>query len=250
MKDILLILGGLVAGLVIWILKELISGQLKDKAKTIISPEGEVNDAEKFNPAKLVTGIVSVVRGDLWGKTISQELSLRTWMIRLAIIGVIIGVIFGYGYYKGQLGKPVVIDWRGKEEFVKLNEHYLHIQKDGSMQVLDKDKKTVLKDIKVKDLDNLRKYLRPYGFILEPIAVIGAGAGTETAGFEGGIGVRYLKYFKWVADICLTNKGIYPFGVSYKLTDNSAIGLSVGSGFKGNDIGLFKRFLLKFTIKF
>jgi hypothetical protein len=250
MKDILLIAGGLIAGLIIWFLKSLISGQIKNRAKTIVSPEGEVNDRESFNPKKLIEGIVSVVRGDLWGKTINQELSLRTWMIRLGIIGIILGVVWGYGYYRGQLGKPVVIDWRGKEEFVRLNEHFLHIQKDGSMQVLDKDKKTVLKDIKVKDLDNLRKYLRPYGFILEPVAVAGVGISNASAGLEGGIGLRYLKYFKWIADICITNKGFYPIGVSYKITDNSAIGASIGTGYAKGERGLFERILLKFTVKF
>jgi len=79
---------------------------------------------------------------------------------------------------------------------------------------------------------------------------VGGGLGVEKRGFEAGIGVRYLKYFRWVADICLTNGGFYPFGISYKLSDNSAIGLSVGTGFKGQDVGLFKRFLLKFSIKF
>ena len=237
--DLLLIGNGLAAGLIIWFLKNLISGQLKAKIQN-----------EKFDNKKLITGITSVVRSDLWGKTVSQELSIRTWMIRLAIIGIIMGIWGGYCYYKGQLGKPVVIDWRGKEEFVKLNEHYLHIQKDGSMQVLDKDKKTILKDIKVKDLDSLRKYLRPYGLILEPIAVGGVGMSNAGAGFEGGIGIRYAKYFKWVADMCVTNAGFYPFGISYKLTDNTAVGLSVGTGFKKGERGLFERWLLKFSIRF
>jgi len=239
MKDILLLSGGFLAGIIIWILKNLISGQLKAKIQN-----------EKFDTKKLVTGITSVVRSDLWGKTVSQELSIRTWLIRLAIIGIVMGVWGGYCYYKGQLGKPVVIDWRGKEEFVKLNEHYLHIQKDGSMQVLDKDKKTVLKDIKVKDLDNLRKYLKPYGFILEPVVVGGLGISNVKAGMEYGIGIRYAKYFKWVADVCLTNGGFYPFGISYKLSENSAFGVSVGTGFNKGERGFFEKVLGKFTIKF
>jgi hypothetical protein len=179
-------------------------------------------------------------------KDISSIFNLR----KLIIIGVIIGLIYGYGWYKGHQGVQPILDWHGKEEMVALNDHYLHILKDGTMEILDSDKKTVLKKLTVKDFENLKKNSRPYGLMIEPIAVGGLGISNAGAGIEGGVGVRYAKFFKWVADICLTNAGFYPFGISYKLTDNTALGLSVGTGFKKGERGFFERWLLKMTIKF
>jgi len=250
MKDILIIGSGLLAGLIVWFLKTVLSNQLKAKAKAIVSPEGEVNDIEKFNIKKLFEGMGSLVRGDLWGKSLAQELSLRTWAVRLALLGIIIGVIYGYGWYKGHQGLQPVLDWHGKEEWVSLNDHYLHVKPDGSMEIVASDKKTILKKLTVKDFENLKKNSRPYGLIIEPVIVGGFGISNAGSGIEGGIGIRYAKYFKWVADICLTNKGLYPFGVSYKLTDSSAIGLSAGTGFKKIERGFFERFLIKYTGKF
>lgn len=229
-KDILLIAGGLVAGLVIWLFKELISGQIK-----------ATKAGEPFDAKKLVNGITSVVRSDLWGKSISQELSIRTWLIRLGIFGVIVGCIYGWGWYKGTQGLQPVLDWRGKEEWVSLNEHYLHISKDGTMEVVAKDKKTVLKKITVKDIENLKENLKPYGLILEPIVVLGGSVGTK-AGFEAGVGVSWLKWYKYNADAFLSNLGLYPVAVSYKLTDNSGAGLGVGVGYRGDRrvIGYYK----------
>jgi len=234
LKDGLMIFGGLIGGYLFVKIRQKIINQTKEVA------------VEKFNLPKFTSGMLNVTSSVGWAKDIHSLLNLR----KLIIVGVIISCIYGYGWYRGQMGKPVMLDWRGKEEYVRLNEHYLHIQKDGSMQVLDSDKKTVLKEIKVKDLDSLRKYLRPYGFILEPVVVGGFGISNANSGIEGGIGLRYMKYFKWVTDICLTNAGFYPFGISYKLTDNSAIGLSVGTGFKKGERGFFERWLMKFTIKF
>jgi len=180
-----------------------------------------------------------------------QPMKLLTHFIKTAIVIAIIALgIFGYGYWQGHQGVQPVLDWHGKEEMVSLNDHYLHILKDGTMEILDSDKKTVLKKLTVKDFENLKKNLRPYGLVFEPVAVGGLGVSNAGAGFEGGIGLRYFKYFKWVTDICLTNAGFYPFGISYKLTDNTAVGLSVGTGFKKGERGFFERWLLKFTLKF
>jgi hypothetical protein len=199
--------------------------------------EGEV---EKFSRQKLATGMLTVNNGVLWAKDIASIFNLR----KLIIIGVIIGVIFGYGYYKGRLGKEVHFDMRGKEAIIQLNEHYLHIEKDGTANVVDKDGK-ILKTIKVKDIDGLRQAMRPYGFILEPVLALGFGIGQSGSNFEGGAGLAWIKYFKWRVDSILTNKGIYPLGFTYKISENSGIGISGGYGFKGD-----QRVIIKYTIKF
>jgi hypothetical protein len=102
------------------------------------------------------------------------------------------------------------------------------------MQVLDKDKKTVLKDIKVKDLDSLRKLLRPYGFICEPVVVAGGSLGETGAGVEAGAGLSWFKWYKTKLDSFITTRALYPLGVSYSITDNSGAGIGGGVGFKGD----------------
>lgn len=231
-KDIMMLIGGLVAGLVIWLFKELISGQIK-----------ATKAGEPFDTKKLVNGITSVVRSDLWGKTISQELSIRTWLIRLGIVGVIIGVIYGYGWWKGTQSKPVNFSLNYEQEITisipkntkafnkpKYSSVAFWIKEDGSKEA-----------VTIKDIPSLVKKLKPYGLILEPIAVVGGSIGNK-AGFEAGAGLSWLKWYKYNADAFLTNLGVYPVAVSYKLTDNSGAGLGIGYGYKGDKrvIGYYK----------
>jgi hypothetical protein len=275
MKETILLLGGgLIAGIIVMFMKDFIFKKFKKEIPKLI-PEDEKTklldlynkglvtlnhlkslgieveqkigtEVEKFSGQKLATGMLNITSPIHWAKDIVSIFNLR----KLIIIGVIIGLIYGYGWYKGHQGVQPILDWHGKEEMVSLNDHYLHILKDGTMEILNSDKKTVLKKLTVKDFENLKKNSRPYGLILEPVVVGGFGISNAGAGIEGGVGVRYAKFFKWVADICLTNAGFYPFGISYKLTDNTALGLSVGTGFKKGERGFFERWLLKMTIKF
>ena len=252
MNNITMIASGLIIGLLIWLFKEILSNQLKAKVQAITSLEGSVNDKEMFNPKKLVEGLSSLVRGDLWGKTLANELSLRTWMVRLALLGIIIGVIYGYGVWKGRQSTPVKFEINYEQEMT------IPIPKDARAFYKPKNSSIaywILEDgtkrqIVVKDIPQLAKALKPYGFMLEPVLVAGLGAGNQSIGFEGGVGVRYAKYFKWLADVCITNKGFYPIGVSYRITENSAIGISSGFGFKEGERSLFGRIIGKFTVKF
>jgi hypothetical protein len=230
-KDIIMIVSGLIGGI----------GLLLIKNKVFSSAKKEV---EEFIPDKLKEGLTDITSKVKWSKTLSQELSIRTWLIRFAIAGIILGVVFGYGWYRGTLGKPVLFDLKGKEAIIQLNEHYLKIEKDGTAKVVDKDGK-ILKTIKVKDIDGLRQALRPYGFKLEPIVVAGGSMGESGAGFEAGAGVSYFKWYKTKLDAFLTNRGIYPLAVSYSITDNSGIGLGAGLGFKGD-----KRVILYYKWRF
>jgi hypothetical protein len=174
-----------------------------------------------------------------------QPMKFLTHFIKTGIVLLIIaGLIYGWGWYQGTQGKPVQFDLQGKEATIKLNEHYLRIEKDGTANVIDKDGK-VLKVIKVKDIPELRKAIRPYGFKLEPIALVGGSIGEAGAGFEGGAGVSWFKFYKANLDSFLTSRGLYPLGVSYSITDNSGIGLGGGIGYKGD-----KRAELYYYFKF
>ncbi len=180
----------------------------------------------KFNKKEFIKGL-NLFRGDLWGKTF--VLMIRHWII----YSVILLIVFGYGKYTGLKERIPTFDLKGKETYIKLNNHYLHIKKDGTAEVVDNDKKTVLKTIRVKDIPVLREKLKPTGIDLELIGVLGCGRK-----FQGGIGLQLFKWFKWRLDTFLTNKGYYG-GVSYKIEfkkiNNSYLGLGYGIGFKEGD---------------
>jgi hypothetical protein len=214
LKDILMVVGGIIGGYLF----------VKIRQKIINSAKETVS--EKFSLSKFLSGIFNLGSAVDWAKDVSSIFNLR----KICIVGVIVSVIYGFGWYQGKIGKEVLFDLRGKSAMIKLNEHFLKIEKDGTAKVVDKDGK-VLKTIRVKDVDGLRQALRPYGFQLKPIGVIGGSVGGESSGFEGGLGVSWFKYFKWNLDSFLTNRGIYPLATSYQITDNSGIGLGVGCGY-------------------
>lgn len=234
LKDILMILSGLIGGYLFVKIRNKIIEITKAKAT------GVNNTVERFSLPKFLNGMTNLGSPVDWAKDIYSLFNLR----KLIIIGVILGVIFGYGFYKGKTGKEVHFDMRGKEAVIELNEHYLKIEKDGTANVVDKDGK-ILKVIRVRDIDGLRQALRPYGFKLEPIVVAGGSVGESGAGFEAGAGVSWFKYFKWNLDSFLTSRGLYPLGASYQITDNSGIGLGAGMGYKGD-----KRVVLYYKWKF
>jgi len=217
LKDIIMILSGL------------IGGYLFIRIRQFIIKRGVETVKDNFDTSKFSKGMLSVSDRVLWAKDISSIFSIR----KLIIYGLIIGVVFGYGYFKGRKGAPVHFDMRGKEATIQLNEHYLKIEKDGTAKVVDKEGK-VLKTIRVKDIPELERALRPYGFMLEPIVVAGGSLGETGAGIEAGAGVSWFKWYKTKLDSFLTTKGIYPLGVSYSITDRSGVGLGAGVGYKGD----------------
>lgn len=186
---------------------------------------------EKFDSSKFTEGLFDIFNPVLWAKDITQLFNIR----KIVIYTLIVGIVFGYGYYKGLLHRPVKIDiGHGKEAIIKLNGDSLHIYKDGSVYVED-EKGNKIKQIQVKDIPELKKKLKPYGFDIKPIGVLGTSIGENGSGqFEGGAGISWFRYFKMRADSFITNKGIYPFGVSYKITDNSGVGIGSGMGYKGD----------------
>lgn len=224
MKEIIFVVIGIVFGYIMVLIRNKIIKKGIEEVK------------EKFDTDKFLKGMFSVSNNVLWAKDISSTLNAR----KIIIYSLIIGVIFGYGWYKGRLGAPVQFNLHGKEALIKLNGHFLRIDKNGNAFVVDKDGK-ILKTIRVKDIPSLRKALRPYGLIFEPIVVAGVSLeGKKEENNlkiipEGGIGVSWFKYFKAKLDSFITNKALYPFGVSYSITDNSGIGLGLGIGYKGDE---------------
>lgn len=200
---------------------------------------------EKFSWKKFQKGTFSILNPVEWIKSL-KEIGLFD-IRKLIIYALIIGSIYGYGYVKGIRNKPVHFDMRGKEAHIALNEHVLHILPDGSAQVEEQDG-TILKKIKVVDIPQLRKALRPIGFQLEPIGIMGMGMGKNDenqSGIqgEGGAGISWFKFHNFNLDTFITTRGFYPLGTSYKLhkigLKNSSIGIGGGKGFKGDTRGIF-----------
>jgi len=218
-KDIIMVASGIIGGLFVVLIRNKIVAQTKEVT------------TEKFNLPKFTSGMLNVASPVGWAKDIHDIFNLR----KLIIIGVIIGVIYGFGWYKGKQGVQPILDWHGKEEWVSLNDHYLHILKDGTMEVVASDKKTVLKKITVKDLENLKKNLKPYAFELKPFVTAGGSLGESGVKAEAGAGIQWFHYFKWNLNSFLTNVGIYPLGLAYKITDNFDILAGAGLGYKEGD---------------
>jgi len=207
------ILIGITIGLIIFSFRDFLFSKAKE----------EVFDKKKLKK------FVRLNEASLWIKDIYHLLNLR----KLIIYSIITLSIFGYGKYVGLKERVPTFDLKGKETYIKLNEHYLHVKKDGTAEVVDKDKKTVLKTIKVKDIPVLREKLKPYGLDIKPIGILGYGKGGEA-----GAGLQIFKWFQWRLDGFLTNKGVYG-GVSYKIhfkkINNSYLGLGYGIGYKEGD---------------
>lgn len=179
-----------------------------------------------------------------WIKSIKEIIDLR----KLTIYGIVIGAIFAYAYFQGRGDTPIQtnLDYHEEHKMI-LNGTYIHKPK-YSNDIYLKDTKTnkIIKHMKAKDFPLLAKKLKPVGFILEPVGIVGIGAGTVSgSGMEVGAGISWLKCWKWKIDSFLTTRGIYPLGASYQITNNTGIGLGIGKGWTGDN-----RVILYGRIKF
>jgi hypothetical protein len=202
---------------------EKISKEVSDK----ISSEVKVL-TEKFSVQKFLAGF-NLANPVVLGKWLTS--AIRTTII----LTVIVGIIFGVGYYKGFHGKPIKIELKdGKEAYIKLDGHWLHIAGTGSVYIEDENGK-VIKQITAKDVKGLAEELKPFGFELRPFAALGVGASLDNVGAEAGIGVQWAHFYKIQFDSLITTGGFYPLGFSYSLRDikmpNSSVGIAIGQGY-------------------
>ena len=187
---------------------------------------------EKFEFKKLLK-IFDLTNLVEWIKSLKEIgiLDVRKWMIVLFIAGI----VYGYGWYKGKLNAPVQIPFDYTTEYkMKIDGHFLYKSANSNdLQIVDKNG-NVIKDIKLKDFPAFAKKLRPIAFELKPIGIFGGGVGGDKNGFEAGAGISFIRYWKWRLETFLTNRGGY-LGTSRKITNNSAIGIATGKGYKGEN---------------
>lgn len=215
-----LLLLGIIVGIIFSYLRGKITNKVKDEAK------------EKISWKKFRAGVFRLTDPVSWLKTLATWFNIRN----LVIAGIITGAVYGVGWYQGRMGKPVQINLAYEKEFkMKLDGDYLHKPKNSQELMVVDDKGNVIKEIKVKDIPELKKRLKVFDFQLVPIFVAGGGIGDGIEG-ELGAGISWLRYFQWRIENFLTQKGIY-LGTSYKFKqlENSAIGVAIGKGYKEGD---------------
>jgi len=254
LKDVLMILGGVVGGCIVIFIKNKFFTKAKaavvniipeaDKAKIKelyeknLIPKKVYEEVfppttETFNSTKAVSGLINIKNPVLWAKDIASIFNLR----KLIIVGVILAVIFGYGWYKGKTNKPVQLAISEEVEFTipvpNSSLALYHPKHSTTLQWINLETGKVVGTVKVKDIPELKKLLKPYGFRFKPFFTAGGSLGATGAKAEAGAGIDFFKYFKWNANAFLTNVGAY-LGVGYQLTDNFDILAGYGQGYKGD----------------
>ena len=188
---------------------------------------------ESFDGKKLRSGLFNLLNPILWIKDIVSIFNIR----KLVIYIIILGTVFGYAYWKGLGNKPVNFDLKyGKAVTMRLGDSkYLHIAKNGVVTVQDQDG-NILKTIKVRDIPELNRRLKPTGFQLRPFIMGGMSAGTGgESGMEVGAGVSFFRAWKIELDAFVTSHPAVYLGTSYSITENFSVGVGGGMGFRQAD---------------
>lgn len=190
----------------------------------------EVFQVKKFLKAFKLNSLV------LWVKDFLSMFNLR----KLMFYALIIGVVYYYGVNKGKLGQPAIIPLSYEEEVhIKLNGTTLHKPPNSRIfEVLDK-KGRVIKIISTGDVKELRRKLSPYGFVLEPHFSYGVAITSKKAKQDVGLGLSWLKFFRWRISNWISNNGIW-IGTDYKMTDNFGIGIGIGKDWKWESLMGFR----------
>ncbi len=190
---------------------------------------------EKPDKRKFFFGLLCLNSLALWLKEISVLFNVR----RLIILGLIGLSIYGYAFYRGRQATPVLLDLDYQQEVViQLNDTTLVKPAFSQEMWLMDNEGNKIKQITVKDLPQLQRKLRPFGFQFKPFFTAGSSLGEGEIGMEAGLGVDFFRYFKFNANTWLTNRGIY-LGTGYQITDNFDILGGVGKGFSEGDTRLY-----------
>lgn len=162
---------------------------------------------EKFDikKAKEVFNITDLVQ---WVKTFA--ITFRV----LILAGIILGIVYGVGYYQAIKKRPVVplnIEQylkEGKSVRIKLDGDYFEIDPKEGMRVTDANGK-IKKIIKVEDIPVLDEAFNPIAWEKPNlIGIYGLGFGS-TAQTEYGAGIDMVRLWKAHLGVILTNSGAY-----------------------------------------
>jgi len=188
--------------------------------------------SEPFQLQKFLKGF-AITDPVLWTKSIFEILDIR----KLIIYAIIACSIWGYGYWRGLQNVPVNVEVaHGKEVIMVLNGEQLHIDKEGNVFLEDTKTGKIIKQIKVKDISNLKGQLSAFGLQLKPFVMAGGSVGTDTSmGLEVGAGVSFFRAWKVELDAFITTHPAIYVGASYVITDSSGVGIAVGKSLNDLD---------------
>lgn len=212
---------GIIIGIVLIHVRSAIAKSIKNVTK----------HSEKFDINKFKKNFVLFDKVE-WIKDLSHLFNIR----KLIIYSIIFMCIYGWGYYKGKLNTPIKVNLSYEKAFkIKIDHSYLYKPKNSQeLWILDEEGNKI-KKVTVGDIKELQNKLKPYGFCFEPYFSIGYALTDKKAKIDYGIGINWLKYFRWRISNWLSNNGIW-LGVSYKITDNFGMGAGIGKGFKGDNL--------------
>ena len=167
-----------------------------------------------------------------WIKSIKEIIDIR----KLTIYLIIVGIVFAYGWWQGQKGKPIRMDiGRYEEVVIKLNGDQLHIYKNGEVWIEDSKTGAKKKRVTVKDIPYLQDHLKPIKLKLRPIIVAGGSVGMGGMGAEIGAGVSFIEFWKMSLEAFVTSYPAVYAGCSYAITDTMGVGIGYGKGLKDFD---------------
>lgn len=183
--------------------------------------------------------ILDFLDGEQWGKTFSIGIRLTI------IVSIVIGLIFGIGYWRGLQNTEAVIDIGYKDEITMpapkgyeyLEALAVHKSKNSNKwDWINTDTKDIYAKVKVGDIPQSAK-LRPYGFENRLIGFYGVGSGLDYTGVEAGAGYRFARLWNFRTEIIATNKGGY-LSASYKVKkfifENTYLNVGMGRGYHGD----------------
>jgi len=175
---------------------------------------------ERFELKKFGKGF-NILNPIWWSKALSDFFKV------LIICGIVFGLIFGYGYWKGMKRKPIILG--GYKDFIA------YLERDGEQHKLEVRDGHVYLDNKIVRASDVPQ-LKPYGIKIRPKFFAGVSSAGEG---EVGLGAELAHYFKFNLDVFGTQKAAY-LGVSYDLeladwVRNSSTGIAIGKAWSNSE---------------
>jgi len=204
-----------------------------NKLNCSIGKKYKKNGREPWSWSKFRNGFFALRDGEGWGKDITSIFNVRKFII----YALILGLIFGYGYWKGIGNKPIILGYRDFITYIERNGEQHKIEVKKGMLYFD-DKR-----VKVSDVPQLK----PYGIKIKPKFFAGIGV----SGGEVGLGAELAHYFRFNLDVFGTQKAVYA-GISYDIEwaewiRNSSTGIAIGKAWQNPED---TRILWYWSIKF
>ena len=231
-KEILFLLSGILCAIIFIYVRSKIVEAGKKKILGDNVPIVSTSKREPWNTAKFLDGMLDVKTGSRWGETLHNAFNGRM----LIIYGILIGVIYGYGYWKGKQSTPMKLSVNYEEEMtIDVPKNTVAWQKpkfsDKAYWLLEDGSK---KTMTIKDVPTLKNALKPYGFRLRPFFTAGGSLGEKKCGGDFGLGIDFAKYYRWNTNVFITNQGGY-VGVGYQITTNFDVLVGAGKGYSGDN---------------